>query len=95
MLQFLPRRQISHVEYSTTEKVKTPMRESSVGYLERKTRHGSVISIENDETPLKEIDSHKNQLIKTLKKEVKKIMEESSGKKRLCIHSFPVTALCG
>uniref|UniRef100_A0A7E4VSX7 RUN domain-containing protein n=1 Tax=Panagrellus redivivus TaxID=6233 RepID=A0A7E4VSX7_PANRE len=96
MLQFLPRRQISHVEVSTTvtEKMPPVRKASEGGYLERKTRHGSVISIDADEMPLRGADLRKDQLIQALKRDVKRIMDESAARKRISLQSPVVTALC-
>ena len=95
MLQLFPRRQISQVEQSSSKISKPPQRKISECYLERKTRHGSVISIEASETPLEGADLRKDQLIKALKREVKRIMDESSSKKRLCLYSNIVSSICG
>uniref|UniRef100_A0A914XZG9 RUN domain-containing protein n=1 Tax=Panagrolaimus superbus TaxID=310955 RepID=A0A914XZG9_9BILA len=94
MLQLFPRRQISHVEQSTSKIPKIPQRKISECYLERKTRHGSVISIEMSEVPLEGADLRKDQLIKALKREVKRIMDESGIKKRVCLYSNIVSSIC-
>ena len=95
MLQYFPRRQISHVEQSTSKISRLPQRKISECILERKTRHGSVISIETSEVPLEGADLRKDQLIKALKREVKKIMDESGIKKRICLYSNIVSSICG
>ena len=63
-------RQSSQVEQSSNDFHQLTERKISTGYLERKTRHGSVISVEED-SPLSPADIRKERLIKTLKKEVR------------------------
>uniref|UniRef100_A0A914CJT7 RUN domain-containing protein n=1 Tax=Acrobeloides nanus TaxID=290746 RepID=A0A914CJT7_9BILA len=91
----IPFRQASHVEPNSNDFHKPKERQLSTGYLERKTRNGSVISVENeDEPPLSEADIRKDGLITTLKKEVKQIMENAPSRRRISIHSTYVTSLC-
>ncbi|KAK0416535.1 hypothetical protein QR680_012547 [Steinernema hermaphroditum] len=106
MLQLLPRRQVSHNE-QCADRVVLRERKTSDGALEReysngtvtlerKTRHGSVISIESTASdPAPEgSELKKGNLVADLKKQVKRIMEESANGRSVYVHSSSVTALC-
>uniref|UniRef100_A0A1I7XZL9 Rab-GAP TBC domain-containing protein n=1 Tax=Steinernema glaseri TaxID=37863 RepID=A0A1I7XZL9_9BILA len=105
MLQLLPRRQVSHNEQC--ERVVLRERKTSDGALEReysngtvtlerKTRHGSVISIEStaSEPSPEGSELKKTTLVDELKKQVKHIMQQSANGRSVYIHSPSVTALC-
>ncbi|VDM81475.1 unnamed protein product [Strongylus vulgaris] len=66
--------------------------EFSVCSSPRLTRHGSVVSI--GETQPDEATLHRLNLITSLKKEVKMIMEEAVTKRHIDINSPYVTSLC-
>lgn len=94
MLHFLPKRNSCHVESNKKENLKDS-KHVSEGYLERKTRNGSVISINPEVLNLKGADLCKDELIKSLKMAVKKLMEESANNKRSYIYGNVTTELCG
>ncbi|CAJ0943055.1 unnamed protein product, partial [Mesorhabditis belari] len=60
----------------------------------RRTRNGSVVSIEQDSTLLDVDVQRKARLVDALKKEVKNIMEEAVSKRSIDLSSNYVNALC-
>ncbi|KHN86656.1 Small G protein signaling modulator 1 [Toxocara canis] len=88
-------RQLSAREDKRIESNATALfRQISESAIERKTKNGSIITVDFTTEVASEAAKRRERLLNALKKEVKVIMEESVNRRKIHVNSNYVTSLC-